>query len=136
MPETEVSADASAPSSKRSAPPKARRRQFSMSYKRDIIEQFDNLDMKERGQLLRREGLYYSHLTTWRKQLRKADKKAKIEAKAKQATVSKARYDALKKQLEQANAELERANRIIAVQKKLSDLLFINSPEHSDENSK
>lgn len=140
MPETEVSADPSAPSSKRSAPPKAKRRRFSLAYKRKMVEQYGQLGVNERGALLRREGLYYSHITRWRWQLQQADKKAATKAAAKEktakATVSKARYDALKKQLAEATAQLEQANSIIAAQKKLSDLLFANSRDSSDENSK
>ena len=49
-------------------PKKARRRQFSASYKRRILEEADACDPGELGSLLRREGLYRSSLSTWRKQ--------------------------------------------------------------------
>ena len=52
MPETEVSADPSAPSSKRSAPPRAKRRRFSQAYKRKMVEQYGQLGINERGALL------------------------------------------------------------------------------------
>jgi len=49
----------------RAATPK--RRTFTAAYKRRIIEQYDALtDPAERGALLRREGLYHSHLEYWR----------------------------------------------------------------------
>jgi transposase len=140
MPETEVPAEPSAPSSKRSAPPKAKRRQFSPESKRKLIEQYDQLDVNERGALLRREGLYYSHISKWRWQFQQADKKAAAKERAAttkaRATVSKSRYDDLKRELEEVRAQLEKANSIIAVQKKLSDLLFANSLDSSSENSK
>jgi transposase len=139
MPETEVSTDASESSSKRSAPEKAKRRRFPLSYKRQMVDQYGQIDVPERGALLRREGLY-SHITKWRWQLQQADKKAAAKAAAKEktakATVSKARYDALKQQLAEATAQIEQANCIIAAQKKLSDLLFANSLDNSGENSK
>lgn len=140
MPETEVSADPSAPSSKRSAPPRAKRRRFSQAYKRKMVEQYGQLGINERGALLRREGLYYSHITRWRWQLQQADKKTAAKERAEKvkarATVSKSRYDALKRELEEAQAQLEKANSIIAAQKKLSDLLFANSLDNNGENSK
>ena len=44
-----------------------KRRIFTAAYKRRIIEQYDALtDPAERGALLRREGLYHSHLEYWR----------------------------------------------------------------------
>ncbi|MFT4628397.1 MAG: transposase, partial [Myxococcota bacterium] len=118
----------------------AKRRQFTPRYKRDMVAQYGVIGSKERGALLRREGLYYSHITRWRWQLQQADKKAAAKAAAKakvaKATVSKARYDALKQQLAETAAQLEQANSIIAAQKKLSDLLFSHSHDRVDENSK
>ena len=44
------------------------RRRFSPSYKLRIVEEADRCtEPGEVGQVLRREGLYSSHLTTWRK---------------------------------------------------------------------
>jgi len=136
MPETEVSAASSATSSKRSAPKKARRRQFAQSYKRDILEKYDRLDTKERGALLRREGLYYSHITKWKWQRQQKLKKDRAAEKKEKATVTKARYDALKKKLDEANTELKQAQRIIEAQKKLSDLLFEHSRDSNGGTSK
>jgi transposase len=49
--------------------PRAKRRVFSIQYKRSIVEQADACTMPgEIGALLRREGLYSSHLTDWRKE--------------------------------------------------------------------
>ena len=51
-------------------PAKARRRRFSAQYKKRILDEADGCkDVPGAiGALLRREGLYSSHLTTWRKQ--------------------------------------------------------------------
>ena len=50
-------------------PEKAQRRRFDAAYKLRILEEADRLTGPgEVGQLLRREGLYSSHLTTWRRQ--------------------------------------------------------------------
>ena len=49
--------------------PKAKRRKFSADYKHRILEEADNCaEPGQIGALLRREGLYSSHLTTWRRQ--------------------------------------------------------------------
>ena len=49
--------------------PKAKRRRFNAKYKLDILAEADNCTERgEIGALLRREGLYSSHLTDWRKQ--------------------------------------------------------------------
>jgi len=47
--------------------PKATRRQFSAGYKKRILEEADRcVEPGQIGALLRREGLYSSHLSTWR----------------------------------------------------------------------
>ena len=49
--------------------PKAKRRRFSARYKLRVLEEADRCTRPgEIGALLRREGLYSSHLTTWRRQ--------------------------------------------------------------------
>ena len=49
--------------------PKAKRRTFSVEYKRRILQEADQCtEPGQTGALLRREGLYSSHLTTWRRQ--------------------------------------------------------------------
>jgi transposase-like protein len=49
---------------------RARRRTFTAEYKAAILEQYDELvhGSPERGALLRREGLYSSHIAEWRRQ--------------------------------------------------------------------
>jgi len=44
-----------------------RRRSFTAQYKLDILAEYDAADSAGRGVLLRREGLYSSHLSEWRK---------------------------------------------------------------------
>jgi len=49
--------------------PQAKRRQFTAEYKLRILKEADNCtEPGQVGALLRREGLYSSHLTTWRRQ--------------------------------------------------------------------
>src|ERR671923_1514490 len=50
-------------------PEKAQRRQFSAAYKQRILEETDRCtELGQIGALLRREGLYSSHLSSWRSQ--------------------------------------------------------------------
>lgn len=51
--------------SPRSDQPK--RRSFTAQYKADILAEYDAADPAARGVLLRREGLYSSHISEWRK---------------------------------------------------------------------
>lgn len=104
---------------------KAERRQFSVEYKRRILAEAAGCSQRgEIGALLRREGLYSSHLDKWRKQRdqgvltgsngqkrgRKSDPQAEEIAR-------------LQRENEQMRSRLERAERIIEVQKKLAQLL-------------
>ena len=48
-------------------PERAKRRTFTAAYKLRIIEEYENAESGARGEVLRREGLYSSHLTEWRR---------------------------------------------------------------------
>jgi len=103
------------------------RRSFTAAYKLKILSQADacckNGDL---GKLLRREGLYSSHLTTWRRQRDQGmlDGLSKKRGKKKQE-LSAVLHE--KKKLEQENArlkkQLEKAEIIIDFQKKTSQML-------------
>jgi len=105
--------------------PKAKRRQFSAKYKMGILAEADNCTERgEIGALLRREGLYSSHLTDWRKQrdrggLERLRGRKRGRKPDRQAT----EIVQLRQENEKLRSRLERAERIIDVQKKLSQLL-------------
>src|ERR1700745_1587268 len=48
-------------------PEKARRRTFTAQYKLDVVAEYDAAPAGEKGAVLRREGLYSSHVTEWRR---------------------------------------------------------------------
>jgi len=48
-------------------PERARRRTFTAKYKLEVLAAYDAAPAGEKGALLRREGLYSSHLTEWRR---------------------------------------------------------------------
>jgi transposase-like protein len=99
-----------------------RRRRFTAEYKRSIIDQADSAqDAGAVGVLLRREGLYSSHLTTWRRQR----KQGEIDALTAKKRGPKVVVSPLVKQNREQQAviarltkKLKNAELIIEVQKK------------------
>ena len=108
--------------------PRAKRRQFSAAYKRRILEEADACrEPGEIGALLRREGLYSSYLTTWRRQRARGD--LAPQKRGRKGPDRQSREMArLQRENERLRAQLERAEAIIEVQKKVSTLF---GPPHS-----
>jgi transposase len=48
-------------------PERARRRRFTAQYKLDVLAAYDAAGQGEKGAILRREGLYSSHIVDWRR---------------------------------------------------------------------
>src|SRR6202142_1628904 len=48
-------------------PERARRRSFTAQYKLDVVAEYDAAPAGEKGAVLRREGLYSSHVIEWRR---------------------------------------------------------------------
>jgi len=99
-------------------------RRYSAKYKAQILEEYEGLDKAGKGALLRREGLYTSLISEWRKQ---RDRGA-LQALAKPAGRPLAdprdqQVARLRKQNERLQAELAKARKVIEVQGKLSALL-------------
>ena len=106
----------------------ARRRQFTSGDKRRILEAADRCtESGEIGALLRKEGIYSSHLTTWRRQ-RAADERAALAPqprgrKADPARSEERRMGRLTQENDRLRRQLAQAHAIIDVQKKLCALL-------------
>ena len=82
------------------------RRRFSPSYKLRIVEKADRCtEPGEVGQLLRREGLYSSHLTTWRKAAHSGSLKALSKKRGRKPERNP--LDEKVRKLERRNARLE-----------------------------
>ncbi len=116
--------------------PKAKRRRFSARYKLRVLEEADGCTRPgEIGALLRREGLYSSHLTTWRRQREQGQIGAlspKKRGPKPSADAAMARELAkLRKEKAPLEQKLKKAELIIEVQKKVSQLLGLDiSPEN------
>lgn len=117
---------------------KAQRRKFTAAYKLGIVEEADHAtDPGAIGALLRREGLYSSHLVEWRR-LRQTGALSALSKKRgrKPARNPLAEENCkLKAELARVNKKLQQAEIIIDVQKKVSALLGIALPEAGREES-
>ena len=108
MPEPEVDA-------------RPRRRVFSAADRRRLLEEYEAAAPGQKGAMLRREGLYSSHIVDWRRQQRDAGLGAKRGRKpAKPLQVENAE---LKRENERLNRELTRTRRVIDVQGNVFALL-------------
>lgn len=111
-------------------PPRPRRRQFSAEYKRRILDEVSRCTGEgEIGKLMRREGLYSSLLSDWRRQLELATATA-LEPKKRGRKVRPEdellrRNAQLEKENKRLQERLRQAEIIIDVQKKLSLMLGI-----------
>lgn len=110
-------------------PASPKRRQYSTSFKLRILKEADNAGPGGIGALLRREGLYSSHLTNWRRQRERGELDGHS---AKKRGPSPKMDDSTRRKLtglERENARLarrlKRAEKIIEIQKKISELLGI-----------
>ena len=105
-------------------PEKARRRSFTAQYKLDVVAEYDAAAAGEKGAVLRREGLYSSHVTEWRRArdagtlAGPARRRGRPAADPRDAQI--ARLEKEKAKLEQ---ELAKARFVVDVQSKLQALL-------------
>jgi len=102
-----------------------RRRTFTVEYKERILEEYDALPLgsSERGALLRREGLYTSHLAEWRK-ARAAGARDALAAKPKpRRSAEQAELEKLRRRNARLEAELERTKTALEITGKVHALL-------------
>jgi transposase len=116
---------------------KPKRRRFTTKYKLAILREVERArEPGKIGAILRREGLYSSHLVAWR---RERDRIAKAGLVARKRGPKAKVDDPRIKQLEREIAKLRRRNQrvelMLAIQKKASELLGIPlNPHEPDEN--
>lgn len=105
-------------------PERAARRTYTARYKLAILAEYDALERDAKGALLRREGLYTSLLSEWRKQRDKGALDALSHAPGRPPVDPLERENArLRRQVERLEADLGKARAVIEVQGKLSALL-------------
>jgi transposase len=139
-----------APTSLRVVPPpvvadpevrdRAARRRFTAEYKLQVLRQADQCaGVGEVGALLRREGLYSSHLTTWRRQREQGALVALAPKKRGRPPTPVSPLARRMAELERDNARLARrlqqAEAIIDAQKKLAEVLGLSAPTPGETRS-
>ena len=109
----------------------AKRRRHSADYKLKILAEIDASPGKT-GLILRREGLYSSYLTKWRQWRDEMSTAKKPTSKNKQMHNEVAK---LKRENARLKLELQKAEGIIDLQKKASELLALMSRNENADNS-
>lgn len=109
---------------------KAERRRFTAQYKMKVLQEADHCQRAgEIGALLRREGLYWSNLTNWRRQRERGELAGLSARKRGPQRREKNPFAQRVRELERDNARLkrraERAEGLVELQKKVSEILGI-----------
>lgn len=102
-----------------------RRRSFSAEYKAGIVAEYDShpRGSDERGAILRREGLYTSHISEWRKQAAAGARQGLAAKSRKRRSAEQAELEKLRRQNERLAAELERTTTALEITGKVHALL-------------
>jgi transposase len=107
----------------------AKRRKFSNDYKLRILTEIDE-NLGSTGSIIRREGLYSSHITDWRRWRDKMTTEHKPTSKNKQMHNEMAK---LQRENSRLTMKLQKAEALVELQKKTSELLDMMSRNVSDE---
>jgi transposase-like protein len=118
-----------------------KRRSYTAEFKRQILAEAEGCTQPgQLGALLRRHGLYSSHLTSWRGQRARGElagltpKKRGPKPEAKNPLAD--RVAKLERDLARAVARAERAERFVELQKKMAELLGEPLPSDPESGSK
>ena len=117
-------------------PGRAKRRTFEAGFKLRVLEEWDRADAPERSAILRREGIYSSTISDWKRQRREGLLPDNAGARRPEGRggPSYAEVDRLRRENQKLQEELARAQLVIEVQGKVSALLEEISksaaPEH------
>ena len=103
-------------------PERASRRTYTAQYKLDVLAEYDRLDKNGKGALMRREGLYSSLLTEWRRQRDRGALQALSASRGPKPA------DPASRRTAGLEAELATARSVIRIQGELSALLAKLSP--------
>lgn len=115
-----------------------RRRFFTAEYKMRVLEEIDAAkEPGSIGAILRREGLYSSHLTEWRKERRRGSLAALSKKRGRKPTKdpAAAELERLRRENAKLKKQLAQAELIIDVQKKVASMLGIPLRTIEDDES-
>ena len=101
------------------------RRTFSAAYKAEIVAEYDShpKGSDKRGAILRREGLYTSHLSEWRKQAEAGAREGLAGKSRKRRSAEQVELDRLRRQNERLERELKRTQTALEITGKVHALL-------------
>jgi transposase len=102
-------------------PEKPVRRSFTRAFKLKILKEVDNAPTGMKSAILRREGLYSSHLAKWRAEIDERNLPARKRGPKKNPLISEVHK--LRADCKRLEKRLSQANQIIGFQKKISELL-------------
>ena len=105
-------------------PERARRRSFTAEYKLEVLAAYDAAEPGEKGAILRREGLYSSHIVEWRRARDAGGLAGLARPRGRPAPDPRdAQIAALRKEKARLEQELAKARFVVDVQAKLQALL-------------
>jgi len=110
-------------------PEKPKRRRFTAAYKLRVLEEVDAASPGEQGAILRREGLYTSHIADWRTARRQGALGGLEKKRGRKPDPNRAaekRIAQLERELAKTREELRKAHLILDVQGKVAGLLGLN----------
>ena len=102
-----------------------KRRSFTAEYKAEILAEYDLYPKgsEERGAILRREGLYSSHLSEWRKQAEAGAREGLARKSKKRRSDEEIELDKLRRQNERLSSELAKTQTALEITGKVHALL-------------
>lgn len=104
---------------------RAKRRTFTADYKAGVLAEYDShpRGSDERGAILRREGLYASHISEWRRQANAGAKQGLAAKSKKRRSAEAVELDKLRKTNARLAAELTRTQTALEITGKVHALL-------------
>ena len=107
---------------------KPTRRRFSDEFKDRIVDEYDSaIDAEERGALLRREGLYTSHISEWRNQRARREQPATTAKDRRRRSAEQVELEKLRKKNARLETELKRTKMALEITGKAHALLELLS---------
>lgn len=106
---------------------KPTRRRFSNDFKDRFLDEYDAAEGEARGALLRREGLYSSHVSEWRNQRARRNQPATTAKDRRRRSAEQAELDRLRKKTAKLESELERTKLALEITGKAHALLELLS---------
>lgn len=130
-------ARSSAPSPAGTSSAKATRRRFTSEFKREVLRAVDAArasgDAGAVGAVLRKMGVYSSHVTQWERQRTSGDLASKKRGRKPSRTAVTDELERLQRKVARLESDLKKAETVIDVQKKLAALLGETLSEPTEE---